>query len=477
MPPAPSAAPARRFSAADYRDRRRRIAERVGGGLVLLPGHGTVWRNADRPHPFRQSSHVLYATGISRPGLAVVLDADSGETALFGPPDDFDDLVWHGPHPSLDDLAAGAGIEAVGDVGDLPGVLREARASGRAVHYPPLFEPGTRIAVARWLGVSVDEAEAGASEALMHALGEARAVKTDAEIAEIESAVATSAQMLAEAMRIVRPGLYEYEVLATMAGVMQHRNRTFSFNPIVSVRGEVLHNETSENRMREGDLLLIDSGVETAEGYASDITRTIPVGGRFTDRQRAVYAVVLRAEEAAIEAMRPGANFRDLHLLAARTIAEGLREIGLMKGDPADAVEAGAHALFFPHGLGHPLGLDVHDVQDLGDTYAYPPGRPRSDQFGLASLRFARDLDAGHVMTIEPGMYFIPALIDRWRGEGRHADFIAYDAVEAYRSFGGIRIEDDVLVTDDGARVLGPRIPKTVEDIEQVMRGERVRGG
>ena len=472
MTPAPTAAPERRFSADDYRDRRRRIAGHVGGGLVLLPGHGTVWRNADRPHPFRQSSHVLYATGLSRPGLAVVLDADSGEATLFGPPDDFDDLVWHGPHPSPDDLAAEAGIERVRDVGDLPNVLREARASGRAVHYPPLFEPGTRIAVARWLGTSVDEAEAGASEAIMHALGEVRAVKTEAEIAEIESAVATSAQMLAEAMRVARPGLYEYEVLAAMAGVMQRQNRAFSFNPIVSVRGEVLHNETSLNRMREGDLLLIDSGVETAEGYASDITRTLPVAGRFTDRQRAVYEVVLRAEEAAIAAMRPGANFRDLHLLAARTIAEGLKEIGLMKGDTDAAVEAGAHALFFVHGLGHPLGLDVHDVQDLGDTYAYPPDNPRSDQFGLAFLRFGRDLDAGHVMTVEPGVYFIPALIDRWRGEGRHTDFIDYDAVEHYRTFGGIRIEDDVLVTEDGARVLGPRIPRSVEDVERAMRSD-----
>lgn len=460
---------ARRFTPEDFRDRRRRLAAHVGRGLILLPGHGTVWRNADNPHPFRQSSHVLYATGIARPGLAVVLDAESGETTLFGPPEDFDDLVWHGPHPSLGDLAAEAGIEHVRDLGGLADVLREARAGGRTVHYPPLFEPGTLVAVARWLGVGVDEAEAGASEALMRALGEVRAVKTDAEIAEIESAIATSAQMLAEAMRVTRPGLHEYEVLARMAGVMRCQNRAFSFNPIVSVRGEVLHNETSENRMREGDLLLIDSGVETAAGYASDITRTFPVGGRFTARQRAVYEVVLRTEEAAIAAMRPGANFRELHLLAARTIAEGMKEIGLMKGDPADAVEAGAHALFFPHGLGHPLGLDVHDVQDLGDTYAYPPDNPRSDQFGLGFLRFARDLDAGHVMTIEPGVYFIPALLDRWRGEGRHAEFIDYDAVEPYRAFGGIRIEDDVLVTEDGARVLGPPIPKSVEEVERAM--------
>lgn len=459
----------RRFTADDFRARRTRLLGRIDGGLVLLPGHGTVWRNADRPHPFRQSSHVLYTIGISRPGLAVLLDADRGETALYGPPDTLDDLVWHGPHPTLDDLAAEAGISEVRDYAELADVLRTAKSQGRTVHYPPLFEPGTLIEVARLFGRSAEETRGGASEELMRALGEVRAVKTDAEVAEIEDAVAISAEMYEAAFRATRPGVHEYEVLAAMRDVMHRHDREASFNPIVSVRGEVLHSDASPNLMRDGDLLLIDSGVETAEGYASDITRTIPVNGRFGDRQRAIYEVVLRAQEAAIDAIRPGANFRDLHLLAARTITEGLTEIGLMKGDADAAVEAGAHALFFAHGLGHPIGLDVHDVQDLGDTYAYPPDQPRSEQFGLGFLRFARDLAPGHVVTVEPGIYFIPALIDAWHDEGRHSEFIDYDAVEEYRGFGGVRIEDDVLCTDTGARVLGPGIPKTVEEIERAM--------
>lgn len=462
----------RRFTADTYRARRARLLDRIGGGLVLLPGHGTIWRNADRPHPFRQSSHVLYTAGISRPGLAVVLDADSAATTLYGPPDTLDDLVWHGPHPSLADLAAEAGIGDVRDYADLARVLAEAKRRRRMIHYPPPFDPGTLVEIARMLGEPVAEVESGASEELMRALGEVRAVKSDAEIAEIEEAVALSAEMYAAAMRVTRPDLYEYEVLAAMRDIMHRRDRGFSFNAIVSVRGEVLHSESSKNRMRDGDLLLIDSGVETAEGYASDITRTIPVSGHFSDEQRAVYEVVLRAEEAAIEAMRPGVNFRDLHLLAARTITDGLKDIGLMKGDTDAAVEAGAHALFFVHGLGHPIGLDVHDVQDLGDTYAYPPDRPRSDQFGLGFLRFARDLAPGHVMTIEPGVYFIPALIDRWHDEGRHTDFIDYAAVERYRGFGGIRIEDDVLCTETGSRVLGPGIPKSVAAVEAAMAAD-----
>ncbi len=461
----------RRFTADTYRARREQLREALGGGLLLIPGNAPVWRNADNLHPFRQDSHFLYLTGIARPGLALLLDADSGEDVLLGPPEDFDDLVWHGPHPSLSDLASEAGVADVRDYSELGDVLEAAKRQGRAVHYPPPFMPGTQIELARLLGESVEAVKEGASASLMRALGEKRAVKTGAEIAEIEDAVAVSAEMYRVAMQMTRPGLREVEVRAAMLHAALRHGREVSFEPITSVRGEVLHNHASGNTLRDGQLFLLDSGVETAEGYASDITRTIPVSGRFSDEQRAIYEIVLRAEEDAIERLRPGVNFRDLHLAAARTIVEGLKAAGLMKGDVEDAVEAGAHALFFPHGLGHPLGLDTHDVQDLGDTYAYPADQPRSEQFGLSFLRFARDLAPGHVMTIEPGIYFIPVLIDRWRSEGRHTEFVDYDAVEHFRDFGGIRIEDDVLCTEDGARILGSGIPKSVEDVEAEMAG------
>lgn len=459
----------RRFTADTYRARREALREAVGSGLILVPGTGTVWRNADNPHPFRQSSHVLYLAGVALPGVALLLDADEGTDTLFAPPDTFDDLLWHGPHPSPEDHAAEAGIGDLRDINELKSVLAEAKPR-RAVHYPPPFMPGVLLNLADLLGESVEAVRDGASESLMRSLGDQRAAKDEGEVAEIEDALAVSAEMYAEAMRVARPGLREAEIHAAMFAVAHRHGMTASFEPITTVRGEVLHNHSRTNTLREGQLLLLDSGVETAEGYASDITRTIPVSGVFSDEQRAVYEIVLRAEEEAIENTRPGMNFRALHLAAARTLAAGLKDLGLMKGDVDDAVEAGAHALFFPHGLGHPLGLDVHDLHDFGDLFAYPDEAPRSEQFGLAFLRFARDLAPGHVMTIEPGCYFIPPLIDRWRDEGRHTEFVDYDALDRYRDLGGIRIEDDVLCTDDGPRILGPAIPKSVADIEAVMK-------
>ncbi len=461
-----------RFSADEFLRRRDAVRARLraeGGGIALIPANPTTWRNADNPHPFRQSSHLLYLTGLTRPGIALVLDADNDADLLFGPPEDPDDVVWHGPHPALRDEATAAGLTDLRDIAELPQLLREQMGEMGAVHVPPAFMPAQQMQLAAWLNVPTGEVKEKDSDVLAQVLGDLRLVKSEAEVAEIERAVGVSAEMYAEALRLVRPGITERALRAAMERVAREHGMPLSFGPIVTVRGEVLHNEGQPNTLEDGQLVLLDTGVETEHGYASDITRTFPVSGRFSDEQRAVYETVLRAQEDVIGAMRPGVNFRDLHLRAARVIAEGLVEIGLMRGDPEAAVAAGAHALFFVHGLGHPLGLDVHDVHDLGDAVAYPPDAPRSEQFGLAYLRFGRDLEAGMVMTVEPGVYFIPALIDRWRGEGRHTEFVDYDAVEAYRGFGGIRIEDDVLVTARGARVLGPGIPKAPDEVEAAM--------
>jgi Xaa-Pro aminopeptidase len=256
-----------------------------------------------------------------------------------------------------------------------------------------------------------------------------------------------------------------------MQGVALSHGCPQSFLPIVTVQGQVLHNETYLGTLGENDLLLVDSGAESLEGYASDITRTIPVGGRFTESQRDLYDVVLAMQMGAIESTRPGITNLELHLGAARTCVQGLKDLGLMKGHPDSAVEAGAHALFFPHGLGHMLGLDAHDMEDLGDIVGYGEGAKRSEQFGLAALRMARELEPGFVFTIEPGIYFIPALIEKWRDEGLHRDFIEYDALAPFLDFGGIRIEDDVLVTEDGHRVLGPPIPKKAAQVETATGG------
>jgi Xaa-Pro aminopeptidase len=454
------------------RERRAALRRAVRTGLIVIPGHATVWRNADNPFPFRQSSHLLYLAPILRPGIVLVLDADRGEDVVFGPPEDPDDLIWHGPGVTLAEEALASGITEVRELTRLGDFLQTAESTGRQVHLLPAFIPESRAFLTELLDSEIEDVDERVSGSLVHAMGELRLRKSPDEVEEIERALAVTAEMFAAGFTATRSGIREAAVRAAMAQVVYSHDLDFSFAPIVTVRGEVLHNHSYANTLREGDLLLIDAGVETARGYASDITRTIPVSGSFTDLQREIYQIVLAAEESAIKAMRPGVRFREIHDLASRTIAQGLIDVGLMRGGAADAVEAGAHALFFVHGLGHPLGLDVHDLHDLGDAVAYPPDVPRSNQFGTRFLRFGREVAEGMVMTVEPGVYFIPALIDLWKSERRFKEFINYDMVERYRDFGGIRIEDDVLVTGDEARVLSSAIPRMPDDVEvAVMSG------
>ena len=454
-----------------YRQRRHILREAVPEGAILLPGNLDAPRNyAANIYPFRQDSSFLYFTGIDHPGLALVLTPE-GESILFGDPGHPDDVIWSGAHPGLADHARSAGIERHADIAELPAVL-----AGAPVHYLPPYRGDNRLRLAAWLGRTPTEVEAGPSAELTAAVVAQREIKSDEEIAEIEQAVAVSALMYRLAFHNAQPGLKEAQIMGAMLGVALAHDRQPSFPSIVTVHGEVLHNETYGNALSEGRLLLVDSGVESARRYCSDITRTLPVGGVFSPRQKEIYQVVLAAQEASFAAAGPGATNRDVHLAAARAVAEGLIELGLMRGDPEAAVAAGAHALFFPHGIGHMLGLDVHDMEDLGDAVGYDPGVARSEQFGLNYLRLARELKPGFVITVEPGIYFIPALIDRWQAESRHEAFIDYAQVEGYRDFGGVRIEDDLLITDEGCRVLGPPIPKTVEDVELAMAWEPGQG-
>ena len=460
---------ARMFDTDTYIQRREALAWAMGEGLVLLQGAPLVPRNyPDNVYPFRQSSHVLYYAGISRPDLWIVLDAVSGHTTLYGPPWTMDDVVWCGEQPTLVDLAERAGIRRVDAADALGGVLTRARQAGRTVHYLPPYRSSMEVGLSRVLDVPLDAVASGASADLVEAVAEQRLVKTSAEVSEIEDALEVTRDMFVAAMSEARPGWIEADVAGLIQGIALRRNRQQTFLPITTVSGEVLHNESRLQVLSEDQLLCIDSGAESPEFYASDITRTFPVRGRFDDRQRAIYEVVLASQKAAIAATRPGMSYRDVHLIAARVVTEGLIEVGLMKGDAGDAVAQGAHALFFPHGLGHALGLDVHDMEDLGDTVGYGRGVQRSPQFGLAALRFARELKSGYVMTAEPGIYFIPALIEQWAAAGRLSSFIDYDEARKYVDFGGIRIEDDVLVTGTGSRVLGPGIPSEIAEIEAI---------
>lgn len=460
------------FAPSTYAQRRNALMDTIPDGLILLPGASLRPRNyADNVYPFRQSSHFLYYAAVAEPDLFVVLDPRQRRTVLYGKPRTMDDVVWCGERPGLDEFAAMAGIDQVAPLDELAGTLATAVRDDVPLHYLPPYHAAATVALAQLLGRSLEAIGTGSSARLVRAVVEQRLVKSDEEIGEIEGALEVTALAYAEVMRQTRAGMLESDIDGILQGIALRHNCAQSFPPITSIRGEVLHNDSRANTLQDGQLLVVDSGAEAPSGYASDITRTIPVSGHFDSRQRHIYQVVLEAHDEAIAAIRPGIRYTLVHRRAARIVARGLTDIGLMRGNPDDAVAAGAHALFFPHGLGHALGIDVHDMEDLGDAVGYGRDLTRSPQFGLNFLRFARTMAPGHVLTAEPGIYFIPALIDRWAAQGTCAEFINFDAAANYRGFGGIRIEDDVLVTADGARVLGPGIPAQIADIEAAMHG------
>jgi Xaa-Pro aminopeptidase len=345
--------------------------------------------------------------------------------------------------------------------------IARAQKQGIKIHYLPPYQYSTLSRASQLLGKGTNEVMDNVSQLLMEQAAKQRSIKSDVEIAEIEDALAVTDKMYRAALAAVRPGMLESEIAGLMQGIALSADRQQAYAPIVTVHGETLHNNFYGNMLQEGQLLLIDAGAESPLGYASDITRTFPVSGTFTSKQAEIYQTALRMQIGTIAMIKPGIAYRDAHLAACRILAEGLRTIGLMQGNPSDAVEAGAHALFFPHGIGHMMGLDVHDMEDLGDVVGYIKKEKRSGQFGLNFLRLSRPLEPGFVLTVEPGIYFIPALIERWEKEGLHREFINYNKVHDYIGFGGIRIEDNVLITSTGTHVLGPGIPKTIPEIEE----------
>ncbi len=438
------------FDAAVYRARRTALARALAadGGLALIPGNAEAPTNyRANAYPFVQDGTFAYLAGPGRAGLALALDTDSGEATLYGDDPTMDDIVWTGPTPTLRDLADAAGIERTAPLARMADDANKAHAAGRTVHTLPPYRPEHR-AVAEGSAPSLP---------LIHAVVALREVKTADEIAEIEAALAVSSDAFRAALAATAPGRHEHDVAGAVLGVVAGANRRLAYGLICSVRGETLHNESYHRPLGEGQMLLMDAGATSPLGYASDLTRAWPVSGRPTDLQRHLHDTVRAAYDAAVAAMRPGVPFADVHRVAARTLTAGLQQAGFMTGDLDASVEAGAHALFFPHGLGHQMGLDVHDMEALGEEHVgYDAATTRSTQFGTAYLRMAKPLVEGHVVTVEPGLYAIPDLIAQWGAEQRHAEFIAYDRLGALDGFGGIRLENDVLVTADGARALTP---------------------
>lgn len=460
------------FAPSTYSSRRDRLRSMVRGGIILFPGNPEASMNypANTYH-YRQDSNFLYYFGLDHDGFAGIIDIDNNRDIIFGNDVDMDDIIWMGPQPSVKDQAARVGVSVTEPMANLEKYVRDAIALGRKVHITKPYRGKVLIWLESLLGVHHSQVKDFVSEELIRGIVAMRGVKDEAEIRELERAIDVAYIMHTTGMKMAKPGVIEQEIAGAIEGIALAHGGPVSFPVILSIDGQTLHNHYHGNILKEGRMMVIDAGCESALHYASDITRTVPVGGRFSQRQREIYEIVLKANVDSIQAMKPGAYYRDMHLLAAKTIASGLKALGLMKGDVDEAVSQGAHALFFPHGLGHMLGLDVHDMEGLGENYVgYDSTVSRSSQFGLAFLRFARKLEPGFVLTNEPGIYFIPALIDQWKAEGKFTEFINYEKVETYKDFGGIRIEDDVLVTADGHRILGKPIPKTVSEVEGLFR-------
>jgi Xaa-Pro aminopeptidase len=458
-----------------YIDRRNRLKKELGSGIALFMGNEEAAFNYPaNTYFYRQDSHFLYFFGLDHPGFAGVVDVDADTDYLFGNDFDIEDIIWMGDQPRVSDMAAEVGIHHTAPFNDLAAFLGEAKKKGQKIHFLPPYRGKTVLQMARLLDMDTDKVKTGASVDLIKAVVKLKEIKDEFEIAEIEKAVDIAYLMHTTSMKMAMPGVKEQEIVGVIEGISMALGGPVSFPVILSMDGQTLHNHYHGNTLQEGRMMVTDAGTETQLHYSSDITRTVPVGGKFNTRQREVYETVLNAIIKATAAIKPGVKFREMHMLAAKTIVEGLKDIGLMKGNVDDAVDAGAHTLFFPHGLGHMMGMDVHDMEGLGEDYVgYDENTVRSKQFGTAYLRLGKELKPGFVLTVEPGCYFIPALIDKFRSEGKFMDFVNYDLVETYKDFGGIRIEDDVLVTADGHRVLGKPIPKTVEDVERTMGEER----
>lgn len=456
------------FDTQIYVQRRKHLKQQLSSGLLLFPGNNESPMNyPDNAYRFRQDSSFLYYFGLDFPGLAAVMDLDTGSETIYGDDLTVDEVVWMGPQPTMRERCAKVGVQDVLPANKFADVVQKAAAKGREVHFLPQYRGDTIILLADILGLAPKMLNGSASQAFIRAVVLQRSVKAPEEVAEIEIALDITHKMHIYAMKMTTPGVVEQEIAGALEGIALTRGNGVPYPVIFSVHGETLHNHYHGNLMREGDIVLNDSGASSPLHYAGDITRTIPVSGKFTQRQKEIYEIVFDAMETSIAQIKPGMKFRDVHLHAGKVICNGLKSLGLMQGDTEAAIAAGAHALFMPHGLGHMIGLDVHDMEVLGeDIVGYDEQTQRSEQFGLAYLRLAKELQPGFELTVEPGIYFIPELIDMWQGENKHGEFINYEAVQKYRGFGGIRIEENVLVTDSGQRILGKPIPKTIADVQ-----------
>lgn len=462
------------FSKETYINRRAELKKLVGNGIVILFGNNESPCNypANAYYPFRQDSSFLYYFGQKRDGLVGVIDIDNDCEMLIGNDIDIEDIVWYGSVDCVVDLAAQVGVSKSAPMKELKAICDKASGLGRKIHFLPPYRFDTKIQIFDLLGIHPDRQKAAASMELIKAVVKMRSTKTTEEIEELERAAEIGYKMHTTAMRLTRPGVTEKFIGGQVDGIANSYGAMVSFATIFSQHGEIMHGNPSMAELEAGRLVLCDAGAETINHYCSDNTRTYPVNGRFTQRQLDIYSIVEECHDYVLDVAKPGVKYMDVHFAVCRLMTERLKALGLMKGDTDEAVRAGAHAMFLPHGLGHMMGMDVHDMEGLDQINVGfdEETRPNLEQFGTNCLRMGRRLEEGFVVTDEPGIYFIPALIDDWKASGHCKEFINFDLLETYKDFGGIRIEDDVLITKDGCRFIGKnRIPYHPKDVEEFM--------
>lgn len=460
------------FDSKIYIERRKKLKEQMKTGLIFFPGNSESPMNyPDNTYHFRQDSDFLYYFGLDEANLAAVIDIDNNKEIIFGNDLTLSDIIWMGPAPKMAEKAALVGVKKTMPLKKLETVLKNAKSKKQKIHFLPQYRAQNKIWMEELIGIKTTKTNAKASEKLIKAVVSQREIKSAEEVEQMEMAVEISYEMNLAAMQYSEPGLLEQEIFGLVEGIALSMGNGTSFPIIYSIHPETLHNHKHGNIMSKGDILVLDSGAESPLHYASDITRTFPVNGKFSPIQKALYEIVLKANTEVIAMMKPGLPHRDCHMAAVKIIAQGMKDLGYMKGNVDEAVKAGAHALFMPHGLGHQIGLDVHDMEGLGENYVgYDSKYKRSKQFGTAYLRMGKELKVGHAMTVEPGLYFIPELIHQWKAKKLHSNFINYNKVVKDIGIGGFRIEDDVIITEAGAEVIGPHIPKTVKEVEKACK-------
>lgn len=466
------------FDKQTYVNRRAKLRSLVKDGIIILFGNNESPCNypSNGYYPFRQDSSFLYYFGLNRDGLVGVIDIDNNRETIFGNDIDIEDIVWYGSVDSVHDLAAQVGVENTAPMRALKSACNEALRQKRKIHFLPPYRHDIKIQIFDLLGIHPVQQKEAASMELIKAVVSMRSVKEQQEIEELERAAEIGYLMHTTAMKLTRPGVTEKFVGGQVDGIAHSYGAMVSFPTIYSQHGEIMHGNPSMSILEAGRLALCDAGAETINNYCSDNTRTMPVSGKFTQRQLEIYSIVEACHDYVLEVAKPGVKYFDVHLAVCRLMTERLKELGLMKGDTDEAVAVGAHAMFLPHGLGHMMGMDVHDMENLDQINVGfdEETRPNLEQFGTNCLRMGRRLQQGFVVTDEPGIYFIPALIDDWKAKGHCKEFINFDLLETYKDFGGIRIEDDILITENGCRFIGEkRIPYHPKDVEAFMENNQ----